>query len=111
MYAVKAKPGTPLASMQVEDRLRYLRTVQDWIIRPSMKTVPGVAEVDSNGRYLKGIFIEFHPDRMRQNGIGPATLADALQNVGFNSGGGYIEPDMRRVLVRSDARFRTLSYD
>jgi cobalt-zinc-cadmium resistance protein CzcA len=108
MYAVKAKPGTPLASMQVEDRLRYLRTVQDWVIRPAMKTVPGVAEVDSNGGYLKGVFIEFHPDRMRQNGIGPATLADALQNVGLNSGGGYIEPDMRRVLVRSDARFRTI---
>ncbi len=108
MYAVKARPGTPLASMPEEDRLRYLRTVQDWVIRPAMKTVPGVAEVDSNGGYLKGIFIEFHPDRMRQSGLGPAALASALQDVGMNSGGGYIEPGMRRILVRSDARFRTI---
>ena len=108
MYAVKAKPGSALATTSRENQLRYLRTIQDWVIRPTMKTVPGVAEVDSNGGYLKGVFIEFNPDKMRQNGIGPVTLANSLQNIGVNAGGGYIEPGGRRVLVRSDTRFTSI---
>lgn len=108
MYTVKAKPDSPLSRLPADQQLRHLRTIQDWVIRPAMKSVSGVAEVDSNGGYLKGIFVEFQPDRLAGNGMGPKSLANALQKVGTNQGGGYIEPNMRRVLVRSDSRFHSV---
>lgn len=108
LYAVKPKAGSPLSLKPKEDQLRYLRTIQDWLILPIMKTVPGVAEVDSNGGFLKGVFVEFNPDKMRTHGIGPQVLADSLQSLGTNIGGGYIEPNLKRILVRSDTRFKTI---
>ena len=108
MYSVEAKPGTELASRSEEDRLRYLRTIQDWVIRPVLKTVPGVAEVDSNGGFQKAIFISFDPAKLIAQGIGPVALAQLLQESGMNRGGGYIELNNRRVIVKNNARFKSI---
>ena len=109
MYSVEAKPGSELASKPAQERLRYLRTVQEWAIRPVLKTVPGVAEVDSNGGFQKAIFINFDPARLIAQGIGPVALVGLLQESGMNRGGGYIERDEKRIIVKNNARFQSLS--
>ncbi|HBS05413.1 MAG TPA: CusA/CzcA family heavy metal efflux RND transporter [Leptospiraceae bacterium] len=108
MYSVEARPGSELASRSPEDRLRYLRTIQEWVIRPTLKTVPGVAEVDSNGGYQKAIFINFDPASLISQGIGPVALVQLLQESGMNRGGGYIERENRRIIVKNNARFKSL---
>ncbi|MEQ8350289.1 MAG: CusA/CzcA family heavy metal efflux RND transporter [Leptospiraceae bacterium] len=108
MYSVEARPGTELAGKPPEERLRYLRTIQEWVVRPVLKTVPGVAEVDSNGGYQKAIYIQFDPSQLIAQGIGPVALAQLLQESGMNRGGGYIERDDRRIIVKNNARFKSL---
>jgi cobalt-zinc-cadmium resistance protein CzcA len=63
MYAVMAKPGTPLAAKPETERLLALRTIQDFVVAPYLKrSVKNVAEVDSTGGYKKEIHIELHPE-------------------------------------------------
>lgn len=54
MYTLLARDGSELAKKPEKERLTYLRTVQDFIARPALKAVDGVAEVESNGGYKKG---------------------------------------------------------
>ncbi|BDB30592.1 CusA/CzcA family heavy metal efflux RND transporter (plasmid) [Cupriavidus sp. P-10] len=100
MYTVKAKPGA-----RKEDGSAYtptdLREVQDWVIRPQLRTVKGVTEVNSVGGFVK----QFHvtPDLTRLAGVG-LTLADvskALAENNANVGAGYIERQGEQYLVRS----------
>jgi len=106
MYVVLAKPGTTLAKKNAEERLRYLRTIQDWRIKPFLKSVRGIEEVDSNGGYVRNIQIGLNPVAMVQNGISMDRLMDALNNAGMNTGGGYIENAGERSIVRSIGRFQ-----
>ncbi len=96
-------------SMGENERLMYLRNVQDWIIKQQLKNLPGIAEVDSNGGYVKGIFIEYYPEKLIKNGIGPLHLVDALSGIGEISGGGYIEYDRKRFITKNDNRFFSLN--
>lgn len=108
MYEVKAKPGSELEKQPREDRLRYLRTIQDWVIGPALKMTSGVAEVDSNGGFTRAIHIDLDPIKMERLGVSVERIYQALENSGVNIGGGYIETDHRRLIVRSLGRFQTL---
>ena len=88
-----------------KQNLLELRTVQDWIIRPQLKTMNGVAEVDSNGGFSKAIYIGYIPQKLYQFGIGPLTLLNSIEGIGEISGGGFIESEHQRIIVRSDNRF------
>lgn len=92
-----------------QEKLLDLNTIHNWIIRPQLKTITGVADIDSNGGYSKGIYIEFSPEKLYQNGIGPLTLINTIEGIGEISSGGYIETEQKRLIVRSDNRF--LTYD
>ncbi|MCY1335081.1 Cobalt-zinc-cadmium resistance protein CzcA [compost metagenome] len=100
MYTVKAKPGA-----HKDNGAPYtptdLREVQDWVIRPQLRTVKGVTEVNSVGGFVK----QFHvtPDLTKLAGVG-LTLADvsrALAENNANVGAGYIERQGEQYLVRS----------
>lgn len=108
MYSVEAKQGSALADMPEEQRLMQLRTIQDRVIRPALKTVPGVADVDSNGGYSKQVHINLNPFRMSAEGVSMERLSEYVEGIGTNRGGNYVEVDGRRVLVRSLGRFESL---
>jgi heavy metal efflux system protein len=78
-----------------------LRTVQDWIIRPQLRTVKGVTEVNSIGGYEQQFHI--NPDTAKLMAYG-LTLRDMMQAIGennANAGGGYIEHAGEAYLVRA----------
>ncbi len=78
-----------------------LRTVQDWIIRPQLRTVPGVTEVNSIGGYEQQFHI--NPDSAKLMAFG-LTLRDMMQAIAennANAGGGYIEHAGEAYLVRA----------
>ncbi len=105
MYEVRAKKGSALAAKPAEARLRYLRMIQDWQIRRELKTVNGVAEVDSNGGYAQAIQINLDPVMMEQYGVSVERIMDSLSDIGINRGGGYVESDQKRIIVRTRGRF------
>jgi cobalt-zinc-cadmium resistance protein CzcA len=109
MYAVVADPSSELAKKWERDRLLYLRTIQDFVIAPYLKrSIKNVAEVDSTGGFKKEIHIEVHPERLDDYGLSIEQIAQRLEALGENIGGGYIQPQGKQVIVRASGRVNTL---
>ncbi|ABZ95502.1 Cation transporter [Leptospira biflexa serovar Patoc strain 'Patoc 1 (Ames)'] len=102
MYSVEAKPGSMLEKKSETERLLYLRTVQDLMIRTQIRTnVKNIAEVDTIGGYYREIHIDLIPNKLRTHGISIGEVTKALESVGENFGGGYIEKNDEMIIVRS----------
>ncbi|MBN8814525.1 MAG: CusA/CzcA family heavy metal efflux RND transporter [Sphingomonas sp.] len=86
----------------------YLRTVQDWIIRPQLRTVQGVAGVDSIGGYAKTFVVEPDPTKLSAYGISYSELAKALEAANLAVGANYFNRSGEAYLVRADARVRSI---
>lgn len=78
----------------------YLRTVQDWIIRPQLKNTPGVAGVDVIGGYQKQYHVTPNPMKLVSYGLTFHDLADALERNNDSRGAGYIESKGQSYPVR-----------
>ncbi|NNM77708.1 CusA/CzcA family heavy metal efflux RND transporter [Sphingomonas sp. ID1715] len=89
-------------------RAAYLRTVQDWIIRPQLRTVTGVAGVDSIGGYAKQYVVEPDPVKLTSYEISYAELAKALEAANLAVGANYFSRGGEAFLVRADARVRDI---
>nr|WP_315595039.1 efflux RND transporter permease subunit [uncultured Cupriavidus sp.] len=88
-------------------KLAYLRTVQDWIIRPQLRTTPGVADVDSLGGYVKQFVVEPDAAKMAAYGISYGELAQALEDANLSVGANFIRRSGESYLVRADARIKS----
>ncbi|MGZ5053771.1 MAG: efflux RND transporter permease subunit [Methylobacter sp.] len=84
------------------------RSLLDWVIRPALRTVPGVADVNSLGGLVRSF--EVIPDniRMSARGISMAQLMAALQNNNRNDGAGRITDGEEALIVRAEGRIKTL---
>ncbi|MBV6493802.1 MAG: Cobalt-zinc-cadmium resistance protein CzcA [Turneriella sp.] len=102
MYVLLPKSGSELEKKGDHERLLYLRTIQDFVLRPYIKSnTPGITEVDSLGGYKKEIHIDFEPARLESYGVTFAEIIQKLKSVGENYGGGYIEKDTQQWIVRT----------
>lgn len=101
MYTLNATPDSPLSSMTEVERLTELRTIQDYVVKPQLKKVKGVADVDSNGGFVKQIHINFFPKPMEQFGVTIQQMMTKLKSIGVSAGGGYIQTSEEQVIVRT----------
>ncbi|HTO80448.1 MAG TPA: CusA/CzcA family heavy metal efflux RND transporter, partial [Methylocystis sp.] len=90
------------------EKAAYLRTVQDWIVRPQLRTVPGVAGVDSLGGYVKQFQIEPDPAKLFALGLSFGDVASAIERNNVSRGAGYIERYGDGLVVRSGGRLETI---
>ena len=90
------------------ERAAYLRTVQNWIIRPQVKTVPGVAGVDSIGGYEKLYQVQPDPARLAGLGLSFSDVAAALEANNASRGAGYVERNGEGYVVRATGRLETI---
>lgn len=72
-------------------RAAYLRTVQDWIIRPQLKQIEGVADVDSLGGYEKQYVVQPDPTKLVSFGLSFSDVISALERNNSSRGAGYVE--------------------
>ncbi|MEZ5959042.1 MAG: CusA/CzcA family heavy metal efflux RND transporter [Hyphomonadaceae bacterium] len=86
----------------------YLRTVQDWVVRPQMRAVSGIAGIDSIGGYEKQYVIEPDTGALSAYGISFTELAEALERANISVGANFVQRGGESFLVRADARIRTL---
>ncbi|MCW5581436.1 MAG: CusA/CzcA family heavy metal efflux RND transporter, partial [Luteimonas sp.] len=99
MYTVDAAPdarkpdGSPYTPTD-------LRTLQDWVIRPQLRQVPGVTEVNTIGGYVRQIHVTPDPVKLRALGFTLRDVVDALASNNRNVGAGYIERNGEQLLVR-----------
>lgn len=81
-----------------------LRRIQDWLIRPRLRTVAGVAEVNSLGGDVKVFEVVANPEALMAYGISINDLQEALENNNRNSGGGRINRNNEVLLVRTEGQ-------
>jgi heavy metal efflux system protein len=86
----------------------YLRTVQDWIIRPQLRSVEGVAGIDSIGGYEKQYVVEPDPAKLAAYGVSFSEFAEALESANLSVGANFLQRGGEAFLIRADARIRTL---
>ncbi|MBI4617961.1 MAG: efflux RND transporter permease subunit [Planctomycetes bacterium] len=86
-----------------------LRTRADWVIRPRLLAVPGIAQVTVMGGELKQYQVLADPEKMRRYGISFAELEEAVAEANLNSGGGFVFDQNQEYPVRNLARLRTLA--
>lgn len=89
------------------ERITYLRTVQDWVVAPQMKGVPGVAGIDTIGGYVKQYHVLPDPVRLVAYGLTFSDLAGALERANQSLGAGQLERNGELFIVRSDGRIGT----
>jgi cobalt-zinc-cadmium resistance protein CzcA len=76
------------------------REIQDWIVRPLLRGIPGVAEINSQGGYVKQYQVLVNPDRLRHYHISLTDLYGALARNNANSGGGVLPHYAEQFLIR-----------
>jgi len=94
MYTVSSADGAEHDPM-------FLRTVQDWIVRPQLRLTPGVVEVNTTGGYVKQFHVLPDPAALRAYEVSFTDIVDALLRNNANAGAGYIERSGGQYLVRS----------
>lgn len=90
------------------EKQAYLRTIQDWVIRPQLKTVRGVAGVDSIGGYLKQYHVQPNPYKLIALGLSFEDIQRVLEINNRSLGAGYIEKNGEALTVRADGRTETI---
>ncbi len=85
----------------------YLRTVQDWIIRPQLKGVLGVAGVDAIGGYVKQYHVMPDPEKLVSLGLSFTDVINVIEKNNHGIGAGYIERNGEAYVVRADGRIDT----
>jgi cobalt-zinc-cadmium resistance protein CzcA len=98
--AVKAD-GTAYSAMD-------LREIQDWVIKPQLRNVAGVTEINTIGGYAKEFQVAPYPDRLVAHGLALNDLVEALERNNANVGAGYIERSGEQYLIRAPGQVGNL---
>jgi heavy metal efflux system protein len=101
---------TPEGERLADDfqRTVYLRTVQDWIVRPQMKTVPGVAGADAIGGFVKQFQVQPDPTKLIGYGLSFGQVIAAIEANNVSRGANYIEQNGEGYIVRAAGRVENI---
>src|SRR5690348_2347798 len=94
----------PLGKEELVER----RTLQDWVVRPLLRSIPGVAEINSTGGYVKQYQTIVDPIKLHHYGLTVKEVFDALARNNGNSGGGILPQHAEQYLVRGVGLIRDL---
>ncbi|WP_354683090.1 CusA/CzcA family heavy metal efflux RND transporter [Cupriavidus necator] len=107
LWTVEADPGARKAD-GTPYTLSDLREIQDWVIRPQLRNVPGVTEVNAIGGHARAYVVAPSLERMASYGLSLADVVAALEKNNDNVGAGYIERRGEQYLVRVPGQVRSL---
>lgn len=83
------------------DELVERRTIEDWVVRPLLRSIPGVAEINSTGGYVKEYQTLVDPQKLRYYGLTIGDVYSALKRNNENAGGGILPQHAEQYLIRS----------
>ncbi|WP_422015588.1 efflux RND transporter permease subunit [Roseateles sp.] len=86
-----------------------LREIQDWVIKPQLRNVAGVTEINSIGGFAKEYHVAPDPSRLASYGITLADVVNALERNNANVGAGYIERRGEQYLIRAPGQVRSIA--
>ena len=83
-----------------------LRTLNDWLVKFQLRSVPGVADVLSFGGVVRQFQVQLDPDRLFKYGLTLSNVREALEKNNANAGGWYLEGKQEQLVVRGSGRIR-----
>jgi heavy metal efflux system protein len=108
-YYLEGPPHARLDTAAVEHELIEQRTVEDWVIRPLLKGVPGVIDVNSQGGYVKQYQVFVEPELLRKYARSLEEVFAAVRNNNANAAGDILETHAEKYIVRGVGLIRKLS--
>jgi cobalt-zinc-cadmium resistance protein CzcA len=106
-YALRYRSGTE-SNLSAKEKLIRLKTLQDFFVRPALRTVDGIVEVNTTGGYDKQFLIEPDPKKVFDVGMDFNDLAVAIQNNVAVGSGSILNTGDHQTIVRSRARAQTI---
>ena len=106
-YTVRYKKDAKKAPADPVDRLRELKLAQDYLVKPALRTVKGVTEVNTSGGYARQIVVMPDPAKLVSTGMTVSEIADVIAENVRNAGGSVVEKGGEAVTVRSVGRVQT----
>jgi cobalt-zinc-cadmium resistance protein CzcA len=85
-----------------------LKALEDWVVEPAYRTVPGIADVVSFGGQVKQYQVDVDPAKLQAFGVTLAQVEQAIAAANANSGGGFLEHGYEKQVVRGVGLFRSL---
>jgi len=107
LWTVEAEPGAKKADGSVYTPTD-LREIQDWVIKPQLRNVPGVTEINSIGGFEKQYAVAPSLERLAAYGLSLADIVNALEKNNSNQGAGYIERRGEQYLVRAPGQVQSM---
>ncbi len=101
MYSLGLKPNSPYLQKSHKEQMLYLREIQDFQVRPVLRRVHDVADIDSNGGLKKELHINIIPELLIKHGLTIDKVQEKLTGLGESFGGGSIEADKQALIIKS----------
>ncbi|RQO36479.1 CusA/CzcA family heavy metal efflux RND transporter [Herminiimonas sp. KBW02] len=108
LWTVEAKEGAKKADGSSYTPME-LREIQDWIIKPQLRNVPGVTEINSIGGYAKEYQVAPVAERLASYGLNLQDIVTALERNNGNVGAGYIEKRGEQLLIRTPGQVQSIA--
>src|SRR5881275_963507 len=106
-YNVSYKEGAKKPE-SLQEQLFQLREINEYTIKPLLRTVPGVAEVNESGGYERQFVIQPRPEDLARSGMTFSELADIVAANVENAGGGIVDRGGNQLSIRAVTRANTL---
>lgn len=106
-YVVDYAPDAANKPATRAEQLMELKLLHDFVVKPALRTVPGIAEVNASGGYEKQIVVLPRPDALLATGITFNDLADVIAENVENAGGGAVQIGGEQIAIRADSRVQT----
>ena len=90
------------------EQLLELTELQEFVVKPQLRTVPGVAEVNASGGYERQIVVQPDPAKLRDANLTFSELAEIVQKNTANTGGGFINRGEKQLILRAITRAQTV---
>ncbi|MFZ6638678.1 efflux RND transporter permease subunit [Undibacterium sp. TC4M20W] len=107
MWTVESKEGALKADGQPYTATD-LREIQDWIVKPQLRNVAGVTEINTIGGYAKEFLVAPSPEKLVAHGLSWQDVVTALEKNNGNVGAGYIERRGEQYLVRAPGQLASM---
>ncbi|MFA5011177.1 MAG: CusA/CzcA family heavy metal efflux RND transporter [Ignavibacteria bacterium] len=109
IYQFTLEGKIPADEKEKQKYLTELRTMQEWIITPLLKTVPGVNEINSFGGYFKQYQVVVSPDKLIKYDLTVEDVFTAIQKNNKNVGGNILNKNSSQIIVRGVGLLKTES--
>jgi heavy metal efflux system protein len=106
IYQYTLRPAAGAAADDIQ-RLTRLRSIQDWVLSPILKGIPGVTEVNSFGGYVQQFEVRVDPDRLLEYGLSVEKVREAIRRNNANVGGSVVTRGSEEYIIRGVGMIRS----